>query len=85
MVRIARTIATLSDAAAMVIALACLAAALFAQGGRFNQRLDVLTHFAPFWLLGATLAFGYGLIFAAPSLRLALAALASSGRWPPAH
>ena len=33
----------------------CACAALLAHGGRFSARLDVLTHFAPFWLAGAAL------------------------------
>jgi endonuclease/exonuclease/phosphatase (EEP) superfamily protein YafD len=30
----------------------CATAAIAAHGGRWNPRLDVLTHFAPIWLLG---------------------------------
>ncbi len=43
-------------AAAFLLALACAAAALAAQGGRFSDRLDVLTHFAPFFLAGGVAA-----------------------------
>ena len=79
MVRIARTLAALSDGTAVIVAAACLTAALGGQGGRFNARLDVLTHFAPFWLFGAILATGYALVFASPSLRWALAGLGVAG------
>lgn len=34
------------------LALASCAAALGAQGGRWNHRLDLLTHFTPIWLVG---------------------------------
>jgi endonuclease/exonuclease/phosphatase (EEP) superfamily protein YafD len=33
-------------------AMACGVAAVAAQGGRWNDRLDLLTHFAPVWLAG---------------------------------
>lgn len=33
----------------------CAAAALVAHGGRWHPRLDVLSHFAPIWLLGGLL------------------------------
>ncbi len=79
MVRIARTVSALSDATAIVVALACLIAPLAGQGGRFSARLDVLNHFAPLWLAGAALCLGYGLVFAAPSLRFALAGLGLAG------
>ncbi|MBU1378247.1 MAG: endonuclease/exonuclease/phosphatase family protein [Alphaproteobacteria bacterium] len=38
------------------LALGALAATVLAQGGRFSARLDVLTHFAPIWLAGASIA-----------------------------
>ncbi len=41
---------------ALALAALCAAAALLAQGGRWNARLDVLTHFAPVYLAGAVLA-----------------------------
>ena len=79
MVRIARTLAVLSDGTAVIVAAACLTAALGAQGGRFSTKLDVLTHFAPFWLAGALLATGYALVFASPPLRWALAGAGVAG------
>lgn len=39
-------------ALALVLAALFAAVALAAQGGRFSDRLDVLTHFAPIWLAG---------------------------------
>jgi endonuclease/exonuclease/phosphatase (EEP) superfamily protein YafD len=44
------------------LAFGCAAAALLAQGGRFNDHLDVLAHFAPFWFAGAAAATVIGLI-----------------------
>jgi len=38
------------------LAAGCAVVALAAQGGRVSNRLDVLTHFAPFWLAGGLLA-----------------------------
>lgn len=45
-----------AHAGAFLLALACALAAMAAQGGRFSDRLDVLTHFAPFWLAGGIVA-----------------------------
>jgi endonuclease/exonuclease/phosphatase (EEP) superfamily protein YafD len=38
--------------AALAVGCACLVAAVLAQAGRVVLALDVLSHFAPFWLLG---------------------------------
>ncbi len=62
-----------------MVGLACLVAPLAGQGGRFSARLDVLTHFAPLWLAGAALSLAYGLMFAAPSLRFAVAGVGLAG------
>lgn len=40
----------------LVLAALVAVAALAAQGGRFSDRLDVLTHFAPIWLAGGLAA-----------------------------
>ena len=40
---------------ALPAGLACAAAAFLAQGGRFSGHLDILTHFAPLYLLGGTI------------------------------
>lgn len=40
----------------VLLALACGAAAVAAQGGRWNARLDLLTHPAPLWLAGGIVA-----------------------------
>ncbi|MFN3522380.1 MAG: endonuclease/exonuclease/phosphatase family protein [Phenylobacterium sp.] len=61
------------------LGLACAVAALAAQGGRISNRLDVLTHFAPFWLAGGLLAAGVALLSPRGPLReasLSLGALA---------
>jgi endonuclease/exonuclease/phosphatase (EEP) superfamily protein YafD len=53
---ILKALADLSRALALVLAALFAALALAAQGGRFSDRLDVLTHFAPIWLAGLLLA-----------------------------
>ncbi len=58
---ILRNFIQLTDALAIALGLMCLAAGLAAQGGRFNVRLDILTHFAPIWLAGSVLTLIYGL------------------------
>jgi endonuclease/exonuclease/phosphatase (EEP) superfamily protein YafD len=67
----------------------CAALALLAQGGRFSPRLDVLTHFAPLYLVGSAVA-GVLILLGAGTLRrqvgLALAlvgALAASALMAP--
>lgn len=40
-------------AAALLIAGACALALVLAQGGRFSDRLDILTHFTPWLLIGS--------------------------------
>jgi endonuclease/exonuclease/phosphatase (EEP) superfamily protein YafD len=76
---ILKALSGLGDGLAFALALTCLAAALGAHGGRFSGRLDLLTHFAPFWLVGAALALAYGLTLATPSVRLLIAALGGLG------
>lgn len=49
--------------AAMLLALGCALAAIAAQWGRVSLRMDVLTHVAPFWLLGAAVALTLSLLF----------------------
>jgi len=53
---IQRMISGLAAALVLVLGAGCLLATLAAQGGRFSTRLDVLTHFAPFWLAGGVVA-----------------------------
>ncbi len=43
-------------AAALLLAAVCATALVAAQGGRFSDRLDILTHFTPWLLLGALVA-----------------------------
>jgi endonuclease/exonuclease/phosphatase (EEP) superfamily protein YafD len=49
--------------AALLLALACAGAATAAQWGRVSLRLDLLTHPAPLWLLGASLALVVSMLF----------------------
>jgi len=58
----------------------CLAAALLAQGGRFDPRLDLLAHFAPFWLAGALVTVVAAMGVARRGTRGALLAL-GPGYW----
>jgi endonuclease/exonuclease/phosphatase (EEP) superfamily protein YafD len=74
---------------AFVLALAAAVAAVAAQGGRFSDRLDALTHFAPIWLiLGAAalalwvLAGGRSFLRLTP-LTAAVAILAAGGLMVP--
>lgn len=53
---ILKALTDLLRALALVLAAAFAALALAAQGGRFSDRLDVLTHFTPIWLGGLLLA-----------------------------
>lgn len=46
---------------AAILGLICAMAAVAAHGGRWSPRLDVLTHFAPFWLCGGLLVAIYAL------------------------
>lgn len=41
---------------------ACASAAIAAHGGRWSPRLDILSHFAPIWLLGGLVVLAFGLI-----------------------
>lgn len=49
-----RLLSALARATALLLAAGCALALLLAQGGRFSDRLDVLTHFTP-WLLAGSL------------------------------
>ena len=53
----------LPRAFALMVAIGCAGAALLAQGGRFSDRLDVLTHFALVWLAGSLIAGALGVLF----------------------
>ena len=57
----------------------CLAAALLAQGGRFDPRLDLLAHFAPFWLAGAVATALTAMGIAQGGVRAVLLALGAAG------
>lgn len=59
--------------------LACAVAALIAQAGRVQPRLDILSHFAPFWLTGAVVATAYGVWLAPPRLRTTFLTLGGVG------
>jgi len=72
----------LCRAAAMALALASAVPAIAGQGGRWSNRLDVLNHFAPLWLIGGLAALGLWLVLGrsgriTPALAL-LAALSSA-------
>ncbi len=76
---IQKMISGLADALALMLGAACLLAALAAQGGRFSARLDLLTHFAPFWLAGALVALLYGFLLAPAALRSTILMLGGLG------
>lgn len=61
------------------LGLACAAAALMGMGGRFSARMDLATHFAPFWLTGALVVVLYALTLAPRDLKLALLGLGLVG------
>lgn len=69
-------------ALAFLTALACVLGAVAAHGGRFDALLDILSHFAPFWLAGGVFALLVA-IFLRPRPRitaiLGLAAVAAAG------
>lgn len=58
------------------LGVACALAAILAQGGRFDGRLDVLTHFAPLYLVGGLLVLLAAALASRKRLPLALGALA---------
>jgi endonuclease/exonuclease/phosphatase (EEP) superfamily protein YafD len=64
--------AGLVAAAALGVGLVCAAGAVFAWGGRTDGRLDILTHFAPFWLAGGLAATVTGLCFRPPAVKVVL-------------
>jgi len=66
--------ASLWALALLAVGAAASAAALVAQGGRLHHRLDVLTHFAPFWLALGLISVAMALPFRPPHLRLLLMA-----------
>lgn len=57
------------------VALGCAGWALAAHGGRWNMRLDILTHFAPMLLAAAIVPLVYGLAFESGWPRAALLVL----------
>jgi endonuclease/exonuclease/phosphatase (EEP) superfamily protein YafD len=57
----------------------CLSAGVAAQGGRVSEALDLLSHFAPFWLGGALIVVVLGCLVAAPGRRRALIAIGLVG------
>lgn len=59
---------------AFQLGLACAIAAVAARGGRTDAKLDVLGHFAPFWLAGGLTAVLVALAFRPWRLKLLLAA-----------
>ena len=58
---------SLADRACLMSAAAILIVSILAQGGRVSEKLDLLTHFAPLWLVGAMLLSLYGLLIALPT------------------
>ena len=76
---IQKMISGLADTLALMLGAACALAALAAHGGRFSPRLDVLTHFAPFWLAGALIVLLYGLLLAPAALRSTILMLGGLG------
>jgi endonuclease/exonuclease/phosphatase (EEP) superfamily protein YafD len=76
---IQRMISGLAVALALALGAGCLLAALAAQGGRFSAQLDLLTHFAPFWLLGALAVLAYGALLAPTGLRPTILVLGGLG------
>jgi endonuclease/exonuclease/phosphatase (EEP) superfamily protein YafD len=79
MIRAARLLAWAPEALAFALAIGCLFASAAGQGGRISPRLDLLNHFAPFWLLGAVTALAYAVLFASPPLKWLLAGVAAAG------
>ena len=68
--------------AALLIALASAAVALLSLGGVLSDRLDILTHFTPFYLAGGVLALALALAGGAsvgPALAVAIVAIVVSG------
>lgn len=70
---------TAVNALMLGLGLVCASASLAAQGGRWSPQLDVLSHFAPFWLIGALLAGLYGVSIADAGSRRALVGLGLIG------
>ncbi|MGZ6015927.1 MAG: endonuclease/exonuclease/phosphatase family protein [Phenylobacterium sp.] len=77
------------DLVVLGLALLCGVAAVAAQGGRWNPRLDLLTHPTPLWLLGGAVALLLCLTVSSTAVRIAavlfgLAAVISSTvlMWP---
>ena len=67
-------IAGLWTLALLTLGLSAAAAALLAQGGRMYPRLDVLSHFAPFWLAAGVVSAAMALPFGPMVKKLALMA-----------
>ena len=57
------------------------AAAIAAQGGRFSDRLDVLTHFAPLYLAGGTVTLAAAIFAHRRLVPALLGAAAVIGSW----
>lgn len=75
---------TLVDLAILGLAAICGVAAAAAQGGRWNDRLDLLTHFAPLWLAGGAIGLSGAILMrrgwpSALAAVFALAAVVSAG------
>ncbi|OYU70505.1 MAG: hypothetical protein CFE28_11205 [Alphaproteobacteria bacterium PA2] len=69
------------DLLAVLFGAGCLVAALLAQGGRFNARLDLFSHFALIWLCGGLAVLLYGLVSQGPRpflIGLGLATMAAA-------
>lgn len=58
------------------VALACAGMVILAQGGRISPRLDVITHFAPIWLVGGLAALIWALVMRPSLARLTIATFA---------
>ncbi len=68
-----------ADHAFFALAALCAIAAAAAQGGRFNGRLDLLSHFAPIWLLGSVVALVWALAVSSAPIKWPLAVLSLAG------
>lgn len=77
--RMSRLASGLAIGLVFALGLACAAAALMGMGGRFSPRLDVATHFAPFWLVGALVVTLYALTLAPHDLKFAILGLGLVG------
>jgi len=76
---IPKMISGLAVGVALAVGAICLLAGVAAQAGRFSPRLDLLTHFAPFLVLGALVVLAYGATVAPGAYRAILVLLAGLG------